>query len=164
MNFSRGRRSLILRNYFKAPEIQASASRGLLLEMVRGREGPEKAREWKRGRVLCRLNTNPKVIWVKVHFLLLYKTGTIYWGYCFWCVQNKYCFLDLNTYQKVLQPYLYPLSITSTALMDTEALCGFTDSPLSALALKSQLHSSSSLSVGRYPHTTFRSPSPFELT
>lgn len=37
---SRGRRSLILLNYFKAPEIQASASRGLLLllllEMVTG--------------------------------------------------------------------------------------------------------------------------------
>lgn len=66
--------------------------------------------------------------------------------------------------KKVLQPYLYPLSITSTALMDTEALCPFADSPTRALALKSQLHSSSSLSVGRYPHTTFRSPSPFELT
>lgn len=34
VNFSCGRRSLTLRNYFKAPEIQASASRGLLLLLL----------------------------------------------------------------------------------------------------------------------------------
>lgn len=35
-NLSSGRRSLSLQNYFKAPEIQERASRGLLLRAPRG--------------------------------------------------------------------------------------------------------------------------------
>lgn len=45
VNFSRGRRSLILLNYFKAPEILASASRRLLLEMARGATGPRSEKQ-----------------------------------------------------------------------------------------------------------------------